>query len=85
MQQTLKQIEKVENLLNNCLGGGISEPTHICSFERISDNKTVFKTKYSMEFVAVKEIEAAFKTMVEMVPNVTVYPLSNREIEIRVY
>ena len=85
MQQALKQIEKVENLINNCLGGGISEPTHLCSFERVNDNKTIFRTKYSMEFVATKEIEAAFQTVVEMVPNVTVYPRNNKEIEIRVY
>ena len=85
MSQTLKQIEKVENLINNCLGNGIYTPTHLCSFERVSDNKTIFRTKYSMELVAQKEIEKAFQTMIEMVPNVTIYPLSNREIEIRVY
>ena len=86
MTNILKQIEKVENLVINVLNGGIDKPEFYYGFDRINDNKTVFyRTKLGMGIASNKDVALAFQTMVDMVPNVTIYPLNNREIEVRVY
>ncbi len=77
-----QKIKKVENIIWNMIdGNGYKEETFF-EFERINNNKTIFKMKYIE--LPNKLLKQTFDYVIELVPSVKIYPLNNKQIELRV-
>ena len=82
--QQLKTIEEVENIIFNVIdSAGYKEETFF-EFQRVDDNKTVFKMKFvELPGYLVKQALEYANDIVE--GKLIVYPLNDKTIELRVY
>ncbi len=80
---TIKEIERVENIIFNMIeAAGYKEETFF-EFERVNDNKTIFKMKWVE--LSPKTMKETLEYVIELVPNVQIYPRNEKTIELRVY
>lgn len=83
MNKNLKQIERVENIIFNMIDSANYKEETFFEFERIDDNKTIFRMKW-VELPG-ELIKQTLEYVIELVPSVQIYPRSAKEIELRVY